>query len=105
MELDIIDRYEKKNKSITFISNTDDEEAKCDMETDEGISNAIVLLGRKFNKVFKIMDRKPIPNVKNMSFDISKNNDFQRKVRSEEKANQAKGIQCHGREGFSYIRS
>lgn len=58
-ELAISDRSEKKNKSITFISNTIDEEVQYDLETNEGISNAIVLLGRQFNKVLKIMDRKP----------------------------------------------
>lgn len=99
-ELAISDRSEKKNKSIAFISETDDEEAQCDMEIDEEISNAIVLLGRKFNKVFKRIDRKPRPNVKNMSFDIIKNNDFQRKARTKEKLNQGKGIQCHGCEGL-----
>lgn len=51
------------------------------------------------------MDRKPRPNVKNMSFDIIKNNDFQRKERLEEKPNQGKEIQCHGCECFSHIRS
>jgi len=70
------------------------------METNEGISDAIVLLRIIFNKVLKRMDRKPRPNVKNMSFNISKNNDFQRKARTEEKHNQGKGIQCHGCEGF-----
>ncbi|XP_050895145.1 uncharacterized protein LOC127101741 [Lathyrus oleraceus] len=65
-ELAISDRSESKNKSISFISNTDDDEVQCDMEVYEGISNAIVLLGRKFNKVLKGMDRKPRPNVKNI---------------------------------------
>ena len=74
-ELGISDRSEKKNKSITFVSNTEDEEDQCDLETGEGISNAIVLLGRKFNKVLKKMDRKSRPDVKHMSLDISKKND------------------------------
>jgi len=86
-EMAIIDRSEKKNKSITFVCNTNDEEVQCDMKTDEGISDAIVLLGKQFKKVLKRMDRKPRPNVKNMSSHITKNNDFQRKVRNEEKPN------------------
>ncbi|XP_050878662.1 uncharacterized protein LOC127082468 [Lathyrus oleraceus] len=90
-KLAINDRFEKKNKSITFISNTENKEDQCDLETDEGISNAIVLLGRQFNKVLKIMDRMSRPNVKNMSFDISKNNDSHRKARREENPNQGKG--------------
>jgi hypothetical protein len=90
-ELAINERSEKKNKSIVFNSNTDDDEIQCDMETNEGISNAIVDLGRKFNKVLKMMDRKPGPNVENMSFDISNNSDVQRKARTKEKPNQGKG--------------
>jgi hypothetical protein len=91
-ELAINERSEKKNKSIVFNSNTDDDdEIQCDMETNEGISNAIVDLGRQFNKVLKMMDRKPRPNVENMSFDISNNSDVQRKARTKEKPNQGKG--------------
>ncbi|MCI74600.1 gag-pol polyprotein, partial [Trifolium medium] len=52
-ELAVSDRTEKKSKSIAFVSNTDDEELECDLETNEGISDAIVLLGRQFNKVLK----------------------------------------------------
>lgn len=52
-ELAISERSEKKNKSITFICNTDNEEAQCDMENDEGISKSIMLLGRQFSKVLK----------------------------------------------------
>ncbi|MCI22293.1 gag-pol polyprotein, partial [Trifolium medium] len=31
-EFGINDRFEKENKSIAFVSNTDDEEMQCDME-------------------------------------------------------------------------
>jgi hypothetical protein len=55
--LAINDRSEKKNKSIAFVSNTNVEEMQCEMETDESILDAIVLLGRQFNKVLKKMDR------------------------------------------------
>lgn len=99
----INDRSEKKNKSITFVSNTNDEQIQCDMETDEGIYDAIVLLGRQFNKVLNRMDRIPRPNVKNMSFDINKNNHSQRKDRTEEKPNQGKGVKCHGCKGLGHI--
>ncbi|KAK2369181.1 gag-protease polyprotein [Trifolium repens] len=77
-ELYINERSEMKNKSITSISNTDDE-IQCDMETNKGISNAVVDIGRQFNKVLKMMDRKSRSNVENMSFNISKNIDVQRK--------------------------
>ncbi|KAK2430380.1 hypothetical protein QL285_024221 [Trifolium repens] len=79
-ELSINERSEMKNKSITAISNTDDDnEIQCDMETNKGISNAIIDLGKQFNKVLQKMDRKPRPNVENMSFNISKNSNVQRK--------------------------
>ena len=90
-ELAINERSEKNNKSITFNSNTDDDnEIQRDMETNERISNAIVDLGRQFNKVLEMMDRKPRPNVENMSFDIINNSDVQRKARTKEKPNQGK---------------
>lgn len=50
-EMTISDMPEKKNKIIVFISNTNDEQVQYDLETDEGISNAIVLLRRQFNMV------------------------------------------------------
>lgn len=103
-ELGMSDSYEKKNKSIAFVSNTNDEEEECDLDIDEGLSNVIVLLRRQFNKVMKRMDMKSRSNVKNNSSDISKSNDFGRKPNSEEKSSQSKGIQCHGCEGFSHIR-
>ncbi|MCI85278.1 gag-pol polyprotein, partial [Trifolium medium] len=50
------------------------------MDTDESISDAIVLLGRQFNKVLRRMDRRPRTNVKNIPQDISRNNNFQKKT-------------------------
>ncbi|MCH92223.1 gag-pol polyprotein, partial [Trifolium medium] len=94
-ELGVSERSEKKNKSITFVSNVDDEEEQSDMETDESISEAIVLLGRQFNKILMKVDRRPVTNVKNISLDISKNTNAQRKPRTDEKTNQVKGVQCH----------
>ena len=52
---------------------------RFNMETNKGISNAIIDLGKQFNKVLQKMDRKPRPNVENMSFNISKNSNVQRK--------------------------
>ncbi|MCI93102.1 gag-pol polyprotein, partial [Trifolium medium] len=43
-EVAINDRSERKNKSIAFVSNTDEEEVQGEMETDESISDEIVLL-------------------------------------------------------------
>ena len=50
------------------------------------------------------MDRNPRSNVKNISSDIHKSNEFGRK-RAEDKSTQGKGIQCHGCEGFGHIRA
>jgi len=104
-ELVMIDRPKKKSRSINFISNTYWEDVQCEVDTDEIISDAIVLLGRQFNQVLKRMDMKSKPNVKNMSFnkpsvnnmsfDYIKNNGFQHKGRTEEKQNQGKGVQYH----------
>ena len=44
-ELGISEKSEKK-KSIAFVSNVEDLEDECDLDTDERIFNAIVLLGR-----------------------------------------------------------
>lgn len=100
----ISDKSEKKNKSITFVSNTEYEENQCHLDTDEGMTNSIVLLGRQFNKVLKRIDKKSRPNVKNIPFGIMNNNDFQKRTRIEERSNKGKGIQCHGCEGFGHIR-
>ncbi|MCI24666.1 gag-pol polyprotein, partial [Trifolium medium] len=52
-EFGIKNREEKKRKSIAFVSNAGDEETQGDADTDESISDAIVLLGRQFNKVLR----------------------------------------------------
>lgn len=51
------------------------------------------------------MERKSRPIVKNIWSDINKNNDSQRKTRTEEKHNKGKGIQYHECEDFGHIRS
>src|ERR1051325_2538174 len=45
-ELGINERSEKKPKSITFNSNTEEKGEEYDMDTKEGLSNTIVFLGR-----------------------------------------------------------
>jgi len=51
------------------------------------------------------MDRRRRPNVKNMSFDISRNSESQRRDKNDDKSNQGKGIQSHGCEGFGHIKA
>jgi hypothetical protein len=86
-ELAINDRYEKKKKSIAFVSNTNEEDVQCEMETDESISDAIVRLGREFNKVLEMTDKNSRPNVTNISFNISRNSESQRGDRNDENSN------------------
>ncbi|XP_058761387.1 uncharacterized protein LOC131634779 [Vicia villosa] len=78
-ELSINDRAEKKNKSIDFAANTEVGTEECHLDSDEGISNAIVLLGRQFNRVVKQMGRNPRSNVKDIPSDTQKSNDLGRK--------------------------
>ncbi|MCI62588.1 gag-pol polyprotein, partial [Trifolium medium] len=44
------ERTKKKTKSIVFVSNAEDEEQQGEMESDESIFDAIVLLEKQFNK-------------------------------------------------------
>ena len=101
LELSINERYENKNKSIAFVSNIEDEEEDCDLDTDVRISNALAMLGRQFNKVIKRMGKNQRSNVKNIPSDIYKSNEVERK-RAEEKYSQGKGIQHHEYEGFGH---
>ncbi|PNY13324.1 gag-protease polyprotein [Trifolium pratense] len=99
------EKLAKKHKSIAFRSSTDEEEQEIDVDSSDSISEAIVILGRKFNEVVKRMDRRPRTNVRNNANDISGNINFQRKSNINEKPNQGKGVQCHECEGFGHIRS
>ena len=72
-ELAINDKSQKKKKNIAFVSNTHEEDVQYEMETDENTLDAIRRLGREFNKVLEMMDKKSKPNVKNISLDINRN--------------------------------
>ena len=100
-ELGLSDRAEKKSKNLAFVSNDEGEEDEYDLDTDEGLTNAVVLLGKQFNKVLKRMDRRQKPHVRNIPFDIRKGSEYQKK--SDEKPSHSKGIQCHGCEGYGHI--
>ena len=86
-EMGIIDNAEKKNKSIAFVSNTEEE---CKEDNEEKISEAIAMLGRQFNKLIKIIDPKSRSNVKNISSDISRPYDSNRRTKSKEKENESR---------------
>ncbi|XP_058733516.1 uncharacterized protein LOC131605140 [Vicia villosa] len=84
-ELAVNDKSEKKNKGMTFVSSTKDEIGQDDLDTEEGLSKTVVLLGKQFNKIMKIMDRRGRPDVKNISSDIRNNNNSHNDTRSEKK--------------------
>ncbi|MCI06303.1 gag-pol polyprotein, partial [Trifolium medium] len=94
------EKLEKKNKSIAFMSNTDEDELDFDVDSSDSISEAIVLLGRQFNKVLKRMDRRPKTNGRNFTPDTNRSGGTQRKTKPDEKTSQNKGIQCHECEGY-----
>src|SRR3954462_8099397 len=98
-EMGMNENSEKKNKSIAFVSNSQEE------SREENLSDSIAMLGKQFNKIIRSMDQKPRPNVKNISSDISRSYDSGRRDKSEEKYNHSKGIQCHGCEGYGHIRA
>ena len=78
-ELGLSDRAEKKSKNLAFVSNDEGKEDEYDLDTDEGLTNAVVLLGKQFNKVLNRMDRSQKPHVRNISLDIRKGSEYQRK--------------------------
>ena len=71
-EMGLCENVEKKNKSIAFVSNTEEDSEEGNIGGDESISEAIAMLGRQFNKFIKKIDQKGGPNVKNILSDISK---------------------------------
>ena len=110
-EMTLNERPEKKNKSIAFISNTEIEDEETEADFVGEFSNALALLGRKFNKAFKKFDRKLKTNVSDKLSDNYRKADnarslgFQRKGKDEEKPSRPRGIQCHECEGFGHIKA
>ena len=90
-EMAMNDQPEKKHKGIAFWSNTSDDQTDSELETDEEISEAVVLLGRYFNNVLKRLERGQRPNVRDIPYDIEKNSESQKKTKAEEQPNIGKG--------------
>ncbi|XP_045810770.1 uncharacterized protein LOC123905185 [Trifolium pratense] len=103
-ELAMNQRKEKKNKSLAFASNTREDEESA-LESDESLSEAMVLLGRQFNRIMKRMDKKSKFNVPSIKLDINKQTNDQRRARSDEKTSQSEGVQCHECEGYGHIKA
>src|SRR4051812_15310923 len=94
---------ERKNKSITFVTNTSDNSKESNGGSDENLSDAIAMLGKQFNRLIKRVDQKSRPNVKDTSSDISHTYDSSKRFKAEEKPYLGKWVRCHGCEGFRHI--
>ncbi|KAK2421131.1 gag-protease polyprotein [Trifolium repens] len=103
-EIAINERTYKKAKSIAFVTNTEDEEVQGYLDTEESITDALVLLGRQLNKVMKRADGRQKPDGQNIRFNISKQQTNLNETRTDEKSNQPKDVQCHECEGYGHIR-
>ncbi|KAK2374328.1 hypothetical protein QL285_075300 [Trifolium repens] len=104
-EIVLNDRGDKKNKSIAFVTNTEDDVAESDDEEGDSIADAIAMLGRQFNKVLKRVDHMNRQNGQSIRFDINKQPNNFKKNKPEEESSQSKGVQCHECEGYGHIRS
>src|ERR1044072_1134842 len=104
-ELSLNDKADKKNKSIAFVSNTDEGDDDFESDLAGEFTEALALLSRKFNRAFKRFDRRSRSNVNDKlsdnvkKFDNSRNTGLERKYKDDEKPSRAKGIQCHECEG------
>ncbi|XP_045789080.1 uncharacterized protein LOC123884116 [Trifolium pratense] len=96
------ERMDKKTKSIAFVSNAEEEDQQSDAESENSISDAMVLLGKQFNKVLKGMDKRPRTSVPDTGRNTNRN--F-RKPMSDEKTSLNKSVQCHECEGYEHIRT
>jgi hypothetical protein len=72
-EISINERGDKKNKSIAFITNDeDDEEFQTAGEGEESIADALALIGKQFVRVLRRVDRRSRQNGQNIRVDINK---------------------------------
>lgn len=94
----INDRLKNKNKGITFVSNIGEVGIRGDKE--ESLENDIALLGKKFNKTLKYLDRKWRTNVPDERSNIISQN----KDKSGEEPNSGKGTQCLESEDYGDFR-
>ncbi|PNX61091.1 gag-protease polyprotein, partial [Trifolium pratense] len=67
------ERMDKKTKSIAFVSNAEKEDQQSDIESKSSISDAMVLLGKQFNKVRKRMEKSPRTSVPDTGRNTNRN--------------------------------
>ncbi|CAJ2667397.1 unnamed protein product [Trifolium pratense] len=96
------EKTDKKNKNIAFVSNAEEEDQQSDTESENSISDAMVLLGKQFNKVLKRMNKRSKTGAADTGRNTYRN--FRKPV-TDEKSAPNKGVQCHECEGYGHIRS
>lgn len=96
-KMSINERSKNKNKGITFVLNTEDNQG----DKEVNLSDDIALLSNKFNNSLKYLNRKRRKNVQDKRSDVS----LQIKDNSEDKPNYGKGIQCSECEIFGHIKA
>jgi len=101
-EIVINNREEKKESSITLLSNND---PQVEYKNDELLTEAIVLFGKQFNKVQKQAEWKPISSGQNILYNINEQLDNVSNPATDDERNQPKGVQCHECEGFGHIKT
>ncbi|KAK2391549.1 gag-protease polyprotein [Trifolium repens] len=104
-EIVLNERGDKKNKSIAFVSNTEESNDQSEDEEEDSIADAIAMLGKQFNKVLKRVGGRNRQNGQSIRFDINKQQNSLKKTKPEDKSSQSKGVQCHECEGYGHIRS
>src|SRR3954471_4365775 len=96
----ISENSEKKNKSIAFVSNSQDE---VEESREENLSESIAMLGKQFNKIIRRMDQKPRPNVKNISSDISRPYDLAKEISQKKNTITVKGFNVMDGKGMDIL--
>ncbi|MCH79805.1 gag-protease polyprotein [Trifolium medium] len=103
-EFVVDERGEKKSKSIALVTNAEDNNELED-ESDESISEAMVLLGKQFNRIASRLNGRPKSFGKNSKSSANRGNENQSKQRAEERDGQSKGIRCFECEGYGHVKT
>jgi hypothetical protein len=92
----------KKEKNIAFSSNCDTNDSQEEYVSDEGLTEAIVLFRKQFNKVLEQASLRPRVNGQNIRYNIRKQQDDMNKAGTTDKINLSRGDQCHECKGYGH---
>jgi hypothetical protein len=87
-EITINSKTDKKGKGIAFVSNVETDETQGNHEDDEKFSESLVLLGIRFKKIFKQVDRRSRFNGHNIKSNIDNQLNKEKMARTDEKSTQ-----------------